>query len=394
MAYIRKLPSGLWQATVRMPNGKRVTKTDKLKKVVTTWATDTEARFERGDLRDPRAGQITLGEWRARTVAARRLEASTTGKQDSIWRTHCTPWADWPMGAVLREEAQAWVNSLSGKRRARYKGKATDPGDEDTPMLSADTVHGAVAVMTTLYRLAMAENPPLVANNPFARLDLPEIEPKPIRYFEREEAERLYAALEKIDLRWRLLAELGMDVGLRPGEIYGLHTDRMDWTRNLIGITRVMTRAGLREYPKSKKSHRSPPVPPDTMAAIARMLGGRRNWSGECSCPKALPGGGTRPGSGPCKGLVFTAAEGGPVDDTNFRFRVWMPAVKAAGVPRFPPSIMRHTAASWLVQAGVPLFDVQLLLGHEDPRTTQRYAHLAPDAHRAVREAWQRRESS
>ena len=46
---------------------------------------------------------------------------------------------------------------------------------------------------------------------------------------------------------------------------------------------------------------------------------------------------------------------------------------------------MRHTAASWLVQDGYPLHDVQALLGHEDYATTQRYPHLAPDAYRNVK---------
>jgi hypothetical protein len=32
MPYFRKLPSGLWQATVRGRDGKRHTKTDKLKR--------------------------------------------------------------------------------------------------------------------------------------------------------------------------------------------------------------------------------------------------------------------------------------------------------------------------------------------------------------------------
>ena len=87
-------------------------------------------------------------------------------------------------------------------------------------------------------------------------------------------------------------------------------------------------------------------------------------------------------------GLVFTAPERGPVSYANFRNRVWYPAVEAAGIRSFPPRVMRHTAASWLVQDGVPLYHVQALLGHESFATTQRYAHLAPDAHSKVLESW------
>ncbi|WP_425565247.1 tyrosine-type recombinase/integrase [Nonomuraea bangladeshensis] len=65
--------------------------------------------------------------------------------------------------------------------------------------------------------------------------------------------------------------------------------------------------------------------------------------------------------------------------------------MKAHRIPRWPPHVMRHTAASWLVQASVSLYEVQMLLGHEDPRTTQRYAHLMPGAHDAVRRAWSAR---
>ena len=74
--------------------------------------------------------------------------------------------------------------------------------------------------------------------------------------------------------------------------------------------------------------------------------------------------------------------------DEHFRDRVWYPAVEAGGIRRFPPRIMRHTAASWLVQDGVPLYDVRSLLGHEDYATTMRCAHLAPDAHDKVIQSW------
>jgi integrase len=55
---------------------------------------------------------------------------------------------------------------------------------------------------------------------------------------------------------------------------------------------------------------------------------------------------------------------------------------------------MRHTAASWLVLDGVPLYDVQALLGNESFRTTERYAHLAPDAHDWGMQSWARRDAA
>lgn len=129
-----------------------------------------------------------------------------------------------------------------------------------------------------------------------------------------------------------------------------------------------MTRLGLRQHPKSAKSHRAVPVPAHILEGMSVLMTGRSRDS-----------------------LVFTAPEGGPVSDGQFRNRVWYPAVEAAGIRRFPPPIMRHTAASWLVQDGVSLYDVQALLGHEDYATRQRYAHPAPGAHGKVRESWARR---
>lgn len=38
---------------------------------------------------------------------------------------------------------------------------------------------------------------------------------------------------------------------------------------------------------------------------------------------------------------------------------------------------LRHTAASWLVNAGVDLYTVGAILGHTAPQTTARYAHLS-----------------
>jgi integrase len=54
-------------------------------------------------------------------------------------------------------------------------------------------------------------------------------------------------------------------------------------------------------------------------------------------------------------------------------------ATKASGIENFRAHDLRHTAASYLVQADVPLFTVQALLGHATPTMTQKYAHLVAD---------------
>ena len=49
-----------------------------------------------------------------------------------------------------------------------------------------------------------------------------------------------------------------------------------------------------------------------------------------------------------------------------------------AGVQDFHWHDLRHTFASRLVMAGVPIRAVAELLGHSEITTTMRYAHLAP----------------
>ena len=247
--YVRKLPSGLWQATVRGPDGRRHTKTDRLKSVVKQWGTDQESALAQGDFRDPRLGDTKVGDWHDRVTRARGIEAVTKVKNASLWRTHCElEWAAWPMSAVTRLEAQEWVNRLTTTRRARHKGKPVADEDQDVPVLGAATIADVAHLMSSLYRLAMREHPPLVIVNPFADLELPEIEPRPVEFYEHTEAAALYEASGE----WRTLVELGMDVGLRPGELYGLHGHRVDWLRGQLAVVDVMTRQGLRQHPKSR----------------------------------------------------------------------------------------------------------------------------------------------
>jgi len=85
--------------------------------------------------------------------------------------------------------------------------------------------------------------------------------------------------------------------------------------------------------------------------------------------------------------LVFTAAEGGVLRNTNFRPRFWDPATERAGLPGLTPHELRHTAASLAVATGANVKAVQQMLGHASAAmTVDVYAGLFADDLDAVAE--------
>ena len=63
---------------------------------------------------------------------------------------------------------------------------------------------------------------------------------------------------------------------------------------------------------------------------------------------------------------------------SSFFFR-WDAARMRAGIPELRVHDLRHIFASFLLNAGRSLYEVQELLGHADIKTTSRYAHLSKE---------------
>src|SRR5262249_50001291 len=101
-------------------------------------------------------------------------------------------------------------------------------------------------------------------------------------------------------------------------------------------------------------------------------------------------------------GWVFTSAEGGPIHHHNLRRRHFHPACVASGLGAMVKNDgdrrahyegvrfhdMRHTCAALLIAAGRHLEEVKTYLGHSSIRvTSDRYAHLFPEARAAIADA-------
>ena len=73
---------------------------------------------------------------------------------------------------------------------------------------------------------------------------------------------------------------------------------------------------------------------------------------------------------------VFTF-RGQPVQWVNTK--AWKRALRLTGIEDFRWHDLRHTWASWHVQAGTSLYELQQLGGWESAEMVKRYAHLAPE---------------
>lgn len=363
MPSFRKLDSGKWQAAVRLPSGRRITHTNKLKSVVKVWATEQEDKIAKGRRINPRAGRITVGEWYARWWPARVVEDETRRGDDAQLRLRILPyWREWPVGEIGRIDVQTWVRVMEQKKVGRSAIKRT------------------YNLLATLLGDAVLED--LLQISPCQKIDLPATPPKAPAWFTRDQVDEIV---------WRLpaghaaMVELMCYTGLRWGEAAavagGDRNDEtgnpVDWLRGRILIRGSMTQGGKwKPYPKTSSSRREVPVPWHVLDLLAPLLEGRASVAWVFVARRRSPGSTDFP----------------TVSGANWRV-VWYQAIDAAneegaGVPRLDVHDCRHTAASWLVQQGVPLYDVKALLGHSSIQTTQRYAHLAPDAHDAVEDAW------
>jgi len=77
--------------------------------------------------------------------------------------------------------------------------------------------------------------------------------------------------------------------------------------------------------------------------------------------------------------IVFQSKSGTKIDKHNLR-RVFVIAMKKAGIEDFTFHGLRHTFATRLAQRGYPFGKISELLGHKDIKTTQRYVHHCPDS--------------
>lgn len=75
---------------------------------------------------------------------------------------------------------------------------------------------------------------------------------------------------------------------------------------------------------------------------------------------------------------MFATRRGRPINPAYLRDKCYYPLMERVGLPRLVFHELRHSAATILLAAGVPLSVVSRILGHSSVRITgDQYGHIA-----------------
>jgi integrase len=330
----------------RAPDGKQREQWFERRATADNFRKTIESDLLRGMWIDPRSSAMTFEDWAKQWLARPGKRPSAHARDESIINVHLIP----RIGKrALRSITPQDVQSLVAAWTRRYKPR---------------TVKRHYGVLRAI--LAAAVDCDMIGRTPCRAVRLPTPEPRATHVVDADELDRLSSALGP---RYAAMAYLGAVLGLRWGEVAGLRVGAVRFLEGRLAVEQQITRGkGGRVVvgpPKSDAGRRTLTVPKALLDMLSALLVARGLTAADAD------------------ELIFPAPEGGPLDYSCWRRRVWLPACAKANLPSLTFHDLRRANATALVLGGVDLKTAQTRLGHSDPRLTLAvYAQASSDADR------------
>lgn len=256
------------------------------------------------------------------------------GNTESVLRVHVRPkWGGRRLDEIHTPEIAKWLGEL------RARG------------LAPATVEKIRVVFNRSFELALRWQTPGVKSNPVRGIQRPKVANARDRFLSADEADRLMRAAQvSLNPQLHNIVRLLLLTGARKRELLDARWEDVDLARRAWFIP-------------TSKTGKSRYVPLSTVAVeVIEQLPRFDN------CPWLLP----------------NPASRRPYTDIK---HPWETARAAAGLHDLHIHDLRHSAASFMINAGIDLFAVGRILGHADHQSTMRYSHLANDTLLAAVEA-------
>lgn len=350
-----RLPNGTWRGRVTLGGARRAVYAPTRAGAVAA-ADALKARHASGTLPGADAARATVADALAALLAAKHAEGLQARHVEQL-RTHCRTHLA-PLHAVRLERLTARdVRALLAALLA-----------ERAPA----TVRHVRATLRMALALAVRDG--LLARNVVDAVPAPRLPRRPARALQDAELARFWTAARasRLYALWLLAAR----TGLRQGEQRALRWADIDPAAGTLTVARTLPFPGFPEQEKAAKSAAGDRTFDLTPGLLAALQAHRARQAAE----RLRAGARWHAG-----GLVFCTRTGTALVN-NAIWRAFQVVKRRAGLPAWVrPHDLRHTAASHLLAAGVPLAEVAAILGHANAGTTTTvYGHWVRRGGRAA----------
>ena len=302
------------------------------------------------DIIDAGNRELTLTQWLTRHVESLTGIQQATRDRYTAYIAHdiAPTIGSLPLSAVTETSIGRWVADLE---QSQSTGK---------------TIQNKHAFLSQGLKAAVRAG--RIDRNPCEGRRLPRTLRKEMVFLSRDEFAQVHAAIGGRQ-PWSDLAMWLVTTGMRFGEATALTPADINLDDGLCRITRSWKYSGGYQRTlgttKTRRSDRTISLPPQTVDIARRRIDAGGEW-------------------------LFTLSSGREVAPQDFHNRAWRKArevlLDEQGEGKKPRvHDLRHTCASWMIAAGVPLVVVSRHLGHEDIQTTANtYSHVDQTSGRAA----------
>ena len=332
-----------WVVRVRTADKKHLSKSFKYQKDAKQFERELIRSISKGSFIDANKGKITLSQVHEEYIKGKSgLKPKTILSIESLWRVQIEPFlGSMQISRINANTLQKWTTeAVTGPTAFTSQIRIWKAMDEVSRLLDFAVDMGYIE-----------KNVSRKSNGKINRFGFTKPKQKHVPFgLDKDQLNRL--AKECGD-HATMVYVLGL-CGLRWAELVGLQVRDIESDFSRIHVIRTLseTNGTFSEQPTKNYRNRTVDVPPNLQEMLGMYCIGKNS-----------------------KDLVFPNSLGNPLSSSNFRSRVFNPAIARAGLPKLRIHDLRATCASLMISRGTNIVVVASQLGQDPSITLKHYGY-------------------
>lgn len=328
-----------YQAKIIDTTGKRLSKRFSTKEEASIWLSTIQSSIAQNTYVPD--SNITVLQWILEYLETYKINTIRSKTMERYLQTakHLSPIADIPLQKLSARTVQQFYNTLDMSSSSNLK------------------VH---KLLSAAFKKAYALD--LINKNIMLAVEPPKLQQKEVEIFTQDELKTISNSIQnsRYYSKYYPIYLMAITTGARLGEILGLK--RNDLHNGYVTINDSLQQSNIGVYdapPKTAAGKRRITITLQLQQILSKLVINDKIIS--------------------LDGYIFHTKNGTPYTPRNFE-RVWTGILKEAGVPHKKFHALRHTHATQLLAAGIPILEVSRRLGHSKAsHTLNLYGHAIPE---------------